>query len=234
MQMVASYMAMWPEDIPLHIYSDKVGTSTDRMIYHNLEHDPDYVDFVHRFDPKNGKQIFGSKIYARDANVAVKFCHKVFAVTDYPQLLNNRLGEADYWIWIDADVIWKKEIDENFLQQVCRRGYEAVYLGRRNWHHSECGFVAYPIVDGRNRTLDKLRFLYTSGLIFGLPEWHDSYIFDVVRRSLEMQGYQYYDLADEVNQSCSDIHVWPKTILGSYAEHNKGPVKKIEAYGEIM
>ena len=67
-----------------------------------------------------------------------------------------------------------------------------------------------------------------------LPEYHDSYIFDVVRKSLEMQGYRCKNLAKDVHQSCADINVYPKTILGQYSTHYKGPVAKMKQYGKLM
>jgi len=138
-------------------------------------------------------------------------------------------------------VVWTKKIDEKFLKAVCPGfSYQCSYLGRdrQSWgddrSHSECGFVAYNIITGSNKILDYMKFLYMSGLIFGLPEWHDSYVFDVVRNGIAASGYQCNDLAKDVHLSCGDINVYPKTILGEYSIHNKGPLAKIEAYGEIL
>jgi len=225
LKMVESFVSNWPKNIPLHVYGpvpEKVfgrqGSiiKSGRLVIHNLEDDIDYLEFIHKFDPRNGKRIFGSKIYEKDANVAIKFCHKVFAAADYPQVLNDRFGEVDYWIWIDADVVWTKKVDERFLLYVATPGYQCSYLGRTNWHHSECGFVAYDISSGSNKILDYMKFFYTSGLIFGLPEWHDSYVFDVVRNGMAASGYQCNDLAKDVHLSCGDINIYPKTILVIY------------------
>ncbi len=240
-QMLDSFYKCWPSDIPIHVYAPiALSTeSTERiklhsLKLHSLEDDIDYLEFIHKFDPRNGKRVYGSKIYEKDPNVAIKFCHKVFAAADYPQVLNDRQGEVDWWIWIDADVVWRKQIDARFLEVVCNPSFLCSYLGRQNWHHSECGFVSYNISSGSNKILDYMKFFYMSGLIFGLPEWHDSYVFDVVRNGIAASGYQCNDLSKDVQQSCSDINVWPKTILGEYAIHNKGPLAKIEAYGEIL
>lgn len=52
-----------------------------------------------------------------------------------------------------------------------------------------------------------------------LPEWNDSYIFDVIRKEFASEKIKNLSSGIEVN------NVWPKTILNKYMTHLKGPLK---------
>ena len=210
--------------IPLYVYSEDDLTLDDWVSFRRLGDDPDYVEFVgrHGRNPianglrvKNGKTI---KLYQFDA---VRFCHKVFAKTQPP--------DVDWWIWIDADVELTADLDKQFFDQTCPGGYIASYLGRTDWSHSECGFVAYNLRQGGREFLRRLRLMYVEGLVFGLNQWDDSFVWDVVRKSMESEDKWFKNLSEGKR----GLHVWPETILGEYSEHRKGVVAKKEIYGSI-
>jgi spore coat protein CotF len=52
-----------------------------------------------------------------------------------------------------------------------------------------------------------------------LPEWHDSYVFDVVRK--EFNSFKCNNLSENID----GLNVWENTILGEYMIHNKGNLK---------
>lgn len=157
-----------------------------------------------------------------------KFARKVYAVTDERLRVNK-----DWLIWIDADTVVNKVLQDNFINEVLDPAEDCccVYLGRKNWHHSECGFVAYNLNAGGARFLDEFENMYTSFDYLTLDEWHDSYVFDVVRKSMEEEGYKFYDLSmgkdlgSPKKNGNSALHIWPHTVLGKYLEHNKGALK---------
>ena len=66
--------------------------------------------------------------------------------------------------------------------------------------------------------------MYDGGDLFSEREWHDSYIFDVVRRKLEKESnIKNFDITSlglvELN---NDNHVFISSVLGKYMDHKKG------------
>ena len=68
--------------------------------------------------------------------------------------------------------------------------------------------------------------LTSSGEVFKLGEWHDSFVWDWLRKQADGQ-YIFKNLAEGIR----GMHPWPETILGKYLDHHKGPVAKKEFYG---
>lgn len=143
---------------------------------------------------------------------AGKFAKKVFAVTGEQE-------SSDWRIWIDADVVVDGPITEEFLQTVCPEDKVGSYLGRKDWHHSECGWVAYNMRYAKAFLRD-FREIYTSGEIYDHLEWHDSYIFD---RVMEKHGKSAWK---NLSEGVPGMHVWDETPLGSVMRHLKGPLRK--------
>lgn len=164
---------------------------------------------------KNGKGVFDYRLKM------TPFAMKVFSVCDW------RADPGDWRFWIDADVEFNKPPDERFFKAVCGDKTLISYLGRKDWDHSECGFVAYRVSHPVVRAfLDDFRRLYVSGDVFKFPQWHDSYVFDRVMDRFSAWKPFFTNLSDGVPGN----HVWPETILGEYMTHHKGPERKREAY----
>jgi len=214
----SSFYRFVPPNIPLHIYSEDEEVGKDLG--------PDYRDFERRY----GHLSFARP--SKDGPVRtyreefLKFSKKVFSVTDVFISPVNK----DWRIWIDADVEITKDLDGKFFEETCKPGYVASYLGRKAWSHSECGFVAYNLREGGLQFLRKFRRMYMDGLIFGLNEIHDSYIWDFVRLGMERTGHKFLNLSPDAE----GLDAWPHSILGEYAKHNKGPLAKQREYGEVV
>ncbi len=183
-------------DLPIFVYHENEEPDLVGPNYRNLFDDEELLCFLKNcLDDGNN--------YRYQAN---RFSRKVFAVTDKP--------EADCWIWIDADIEVFERIDEAFLERVCPQGYKGSYIGRMDWHHSECGWVSYR----DHSVLERFRKTYISGEVFALDEWHDSYVFDRIR------GDNWFNIAEGVE----GMHPWPDTPLGEVMIHHKGPEAKHE------
>lgn len=189
----ASFKRCWPESVRLYITTDRT-----------LASDPEFLRFEHEAPHDGADYRFN----------ALKFAHKVFTVTTPPE------EYADWWIWLDADTETLKPIDERFLKTACPEGYMGSYLGRKDWHHSECGWVAYSLREGAGKFLARFREVYTSGEIYEHLEWHDSYIFDRVREEFPEDAW--FNLSEGV----PGMHPWDSTILGEHMRHYKGPLRK--------
>ena len=68
--------------------------------------------------------------------------------------------------------------------------------------------------------LADLEAMYTQDLLFREREFHDSWLFDVVRRRAERRGALSYDIAEGVGMRT--LHVLINSRLGSFMDHLKG------------
>ena len=228
---VDSFHRYWPEDITLHVFTDGMDESPlmfGNSMWHPLEADPEHEDFVANH---SGPEFNDPHDYAKQS---VRFCHKVFAIT------SADLPQHGWRIWLDADIETIAHVTSAHLGEMLPDGKAISFLGRTGMMrpgqpmHSECGFVAYqmrskPAVE----LLDSMRWCYVSSSIFGLGDYmqHDSAVFDHYRELHVPENLQ-HDLS--YDQPERTMHPWPGTILGEIMEHNKGPVRKQQAYGAFQ
>ena len=87
--------------------------------------------------------------------------------------------------------------------------------------HSECGLVSYDLRDPATRSLlAGLERMYTEDLLFAEDEFHDSFLFDVVRERVEGSGALSHDIAEGVGRNAE--HVLINSWLGRFMDHLKG------------
>ena len=160
---------------------------------------------------------------------AVKFGMKVICMTHQLLAIPDIFPGTDWALWIDADVVYKRKLDKEFFDAVTFDQALVTYIGRTGWDHSECGFMAFRVAHPTVRHfLQRMNKIYTTGEVFRYPEWHDSYIFDVLRTG-EFSGWQW--AFKNIAEGIEDMHPWPHTILGKYMDHHKGPQAKQDFYG---
>ena len=195
----------------------------DRLTWHNLDHDLDRERFIE--DYGNDPDKVGTP---KDPNSqAIRFCHKVFALTDAVERV-----QTPWMIWCDADVLFHAEIEPE-LKYVCPEGTDLAYLGRQDMPYTECGFVAYRTASNLVKSLlDDMRHYYTSGEIFSRPrtDWHDSKCFDIARERSGVPAHRWHNMSENL----PGAHGWPKTLLNRFSIHQKGPRRKMQAYGAIV
>lgn len=207
-----TFLEYWPIEIAVFYEGQKPGIRDSRVFYYDLLEDDEFTEFQSEYGYFHGKDY---------RLMATKFSPKVFAKT------SPLRPKCDWWIWVDADVVTFKKIDERFFQETCPAGFTGSYLGRTTWHHSETGFVSYNLNLGGKEFLEDLRALYTTGAIFSHKEWHDAWLFDRVREQNENMWFR--NLSYEIKEN----HPWGATVLGEYTRHQKGPELKLREYGEI-
>ncbi len=169
---------------------------------------------------QSGKQLMRDYRYE-----AVRFSKKVFALTD-PSLSFN---DVDIRIWLDADVRFCSNLDSATLASYLNLDVVLNYLGRKNWDHSECGFVSYYVGGGASAEqpskqgalgrlfLQSFRKIYMEDSVFKLSQWHDSFVFDTLRIANEKIVSSHSISADAVGNN-----VWPQTWLSKFMYHDKG------------
>jgi hypothetical protein len=237
--MVRTFDELMPPECHLHVYLEwtddqrdneafnELISSSNRIHYHDLhELEPTLVWFKEHYGKfpharghvtRKGQQIYD---YRFDA---VRFANKVFAI--YHRFVTQ--PGPRYRVWIDGDVLVCQTPDPDFWDQIVGEGTYVSYLDRRPWY-SECGFVVYDSEHKYHRAfMQGWRELYTKGDLFKLPEWHDSFVFDIVRGGFEAEGYMTsLNLSPPPPPGQLWFHPFINGILGKYFDHLKGPRRK--------
>ena len=148
----------------------------------------------------------------------VRFSYKVYA---YTHALMTQ--EVDGLICIDADSVFHKPIDEEWIKKhIHRDDCMMSYLGRGN-HYSECGFLYFNLKHKDTIAYaNRMKSLYDTDGIYNLKEQHDSYIWDYVRKEFENRGTKNHNIGDG-----KPGHVQARSILGEVYDHTKG-IRKLQ------
>lgn len=224
--MIDTFEQYWPDSVDLYCYAENCTPKTTKPNVHVLDlhqQSPDLVEFKEKYRNipwANGMQMKETGLNFEANNFkwdAVRFSNKVFTVIDAV-----RNTTADWVIWLDADSKTHSPVTEQFLQQVCPENHFVSYLGRRAKYHSECGWVAYNVrhPDAAQFVTD-WRNLYMSGQLFDLKEFHDSFVFDVLRTQYQERGTPFYNLSPELPGK-GPGHPFIASQLGTVMDHMKG------------
>lgn len=224
-KMLESFLKHWPLDQKILVYTEEVNvdskiTQDARVEIHDLLKSKPLVDFKtrHADNPvANGiKPPATFKDFKYDA---VRFSHKVFAL--YDAVLNNPTSSV---IWLDADTITHSKIPQDFLTtNFPTNNYGVAYLGRTE-QYTECGWVVYHMTNPMMKDFwETFANYYIQDTIFKLKEWHDSYVFDVVRKEYENKGMINHNITPGFTRG----HPFINCVLGEYMDHMKGPRKKV-------
>lgn len=148
----------------------------------------------------------------------IRFSYKVYSV------IQAGLKEKyDILIWVDADSVFYKPLTLEFIKQnLFKENYMMTYLGRGE-HYSECGFLLWNLKHKDTQDYFKeMKNMYNNDLIYNEREYHDSYIWDLVRKKFELErGTMNIDIGDK-----QIGHVQARSILGTIYDHTKGPKRK--------
>jgi hypothetical protein len=232
--MVETFLDHWPHDVPLMLYHEGfvAPSAPGRIEAHDLnDTSPELVAFKarHRDNPRAigqwrphrrlrlGPLSVPLPWRVRKAGYrwdAVRFSHKSYAIFDAA-----RRTDADALIWIDADTRFFADVDVAELAAMMPPDSAVSCLRRPN--HTECGFVVYNLRHPETRRLlDEFEAMYSQDLLFAEYEYHDSYLFDVVRERAEARGAHTHDIAEGAGWQAS--HVLINSRLGRFMDHMKG------------
>mgnify|MGYP001409316140 FL=1 len=173
---------------------------------------PDLNEFVNR--NKHKQPYSDYKVKGKEfLTDGVRFSYKVYAYTH--AIMTE---DVDGLICIDADSVFHKKIDEEWIKKhIHRDDCMMTYLGRGN-HYSECGFLYFNLNHADTLAYaNRMKSLYDTDGIYNLKEQHDSYIWDYVRKEFENRGTRNFNIGDGKNG-----HVQARSILGPVYDHTKG------------
>ena len=238
-KMLHTFAKFWPEDVPLLVQLD------DELLYNVVCQmlrgpqdavacgwDEEHTAFVERNKDKDHPQDYRKQ--------AVRFCHKVFA-------LKRALGAVEmqkaaggddaprYLIWMDADVITTAPVTIEDLEACLPKEGDAVsYIGRKDWDHSECGWLAFDLENGGDKIIEAMCAVYVNDSVFGMEQWHDSWVFDrIVEQRVGSRtpicSANLNVIAEHITNLTPDAvgrDVWLATPMARFSIHHKGPVAK--------
>jgi len=201
----------WP--FPLKIYNE------DECMMKAI---PELKEFVER--NKDRQPYSDYKVKGKEfLTDGVRFSYKVYAYT-HALMTEN----VDGLICIDADSVFYKKIDEEWVKKHLHRDEcMMTYLGRGD-NYSECGFLYFNLNHADTLAYaNRMRSLYDTDGIYDLKEQHDSYIWDYVRKEFENRGTRNHNIGDG-----KPGHVQARSILGVVYDHTKGNRKLKGRSGE--
>lgn len=73
--------------------------------------------------------------------------------------------------------------------------------------------------------MDRWRDLYVTGGLFDLREYHDSFVFDVLRKDFTQRGIRFSNISPELPGK-GPGHPFIASELGLYMDHLKGSKRK--------
>ena len=212
----------WPFD--LYVYHEGWYPKQDNVFFRDIhETNPEVKEFIKRnrhrninsTDPNDHSKIIPGTNYRNDA---IRFCYKVFAKTHL--MLDC---DYDYVFWADADIVFKKPITEKEVIEKFLPNDVAISFIDRPTYYSECGFIGYNLKREVTKSfIYNLRRYYTKDLLYNEKEWHDSYVWDCVRKKY-LHGIKTHNLAPRIDKVGNP---WPNTFMSEYCDHLKGKTRK--------
>ncbi len=226
-RMVETFARFWPADVHLLVYTEGFECPLMRNV-RGLEFPQWFVEWkkrhalnpdAHGLDYRRNRP---GKPYdfRRDC---VKFAHKIAAITTAALY-----AEYDLMVWMDADTLTHRHVDETWLRSLMFDGQAEPYMAwlDRRRLYPECGFLLFNCRHRAHRPfMTALRDLYESDRVFDLSETHDSYVLQQLVRQWAAND-QMPEPVSLSGAAAASHHPFPLSELGSRLDHAKGPRKK--------
>jgi len=230
-RMLDSFAENWPKEIKLYAYAEDCTPSVtaENIIVRDLHSSsPELVAFKEKWkdvpkangdvsgDPRRSRRKDSGKGFKWDA---IRFAHKVYSIFHCAKNCDE-----DVVVWMDADMFCHSPITLERIHQLIPSGKDICFIGReRKW--PECGLYSIDVhTKGGKKFLEEFQRVYDdaeSG-IFQMEEWHDSFVFEMVRRKIRPV---------ELNWSAGLIkgegHPLINSPWGAYLDHLKGGRKAL-------
>jgi hypothetical protein len=233
-RMIQSFIQNWPTDITLYVYAEDctVKESAANVVVRDLHSTiPALVAFKERWknDPKAvGKLATGPADHkGKQPGIgfrwdAIRFSHKVYSVCHAALTC-----DADILFWMDADTVCHSPINHAFIDKMCPLNMGMGFLGRAN-KYTECGFYMLNLKNQITKTfLLEFKKIYDTGRLFTMKEWHDSWLFDVVREEIKKNNPNWQWINWSRGLITGEGHPLINTEWGAYLDHLKGARKDL-------
>lgn len=228
-RMIQTFLQNWPADVILHVYAEdcQVTETAPNLVVHDLHAaSPELVAFKNKWkdDPKANGWCADSTLKYPDKTQkigfkwdAIRFSHKVYAIFHCAKVC-----DADIMFWMDADTICHSPITVDQIIALSPVDKDLCFLGRKG-KFSECGLYSMNLRSKAVQVfLERFQWMYNDAEngIFKQDEWHDSFIFDVIRK---------HTVLNELDWSghliTGEGHPLINSAWGAYLDHLKGDRK---------
>ena len=225
-QMLEAVHKFWAEDLRLVCFYHDFDINkynpvvSNRIHFRNLNELEDLLDYRETFKTYNGN-IAGSYNWRMDA---IKWCHKVFALSEQAFDMAEESIKAGWMVWIDADTVTTKPFSAKDIKPYLNNKVSLVHLGRTSTDYSETSFVGFNLNrENALRFIADLRGAYMSGEVLGYREWHDGFIFERLLNIYKAHGTNVHNLTPNVK----DLDAFGVSPLSQWMIHFKGNKKNL-------
>ena len=225
--MLESVIQHWKNDLCLIAYhhdfpEDKIKELPQSPLieYRNLNDVEDMLNY--REAMKNHDGTMGGKTEYNWRLDAIKWCHKVYAMTDLSLEISEKEVKGGWLIWLDADTVTTKPLSEEKLLEFLNPKAEISHLGRTATDYSETSFIGFNLnFQAPHLLLADLRGCYDTHEVVSYREWHDGFIFERLLNMYTAHGMRVQNLTPNVK----GLNAFGVSPLADYMEHYKGNLK---------
>lgn len=227
---VDTFLRHWPVEVKLHVVSEDSVDLPDGVSFHALWDSKSARDFErrHRKQQRSHGKVrepnaagWTPKKVADGYNFrydAYRFAKKVFAIEQVARSLPG--GKL---FWIDADVVTFANVPVEALNRLLPDTCAISCLDRTPYH-SECGFVGYNLDHTATRKfITAFADIYASDKVFSLREWHDSWVFDWLRKDMNIPAYHIPHKSRSQPFINSELSQWLDHLKGSRKTAGRTP-----------
>lgn len=233
-QMLESFVRYWPAEVPLLVKLDtnlleddvkKILRPQDGLVCGWTK---EHGEFVERNKDKEHKDDYRKQ--------PIRFCHKVFALKfASDSSMQARAAKAEdaprYIIWMDADVITTSQVSfDDIAKCLPVEGDAVAYMGRKDWDHSECGWLAFDLQEDAQMIINEVYSFYNSDAIIKSEQQHDSWAFDCAM----FRGSAFNPKCTNLTLDKPGREIWQHSPMAKFSRHYKGPIAKQEFYQETQ
>lgn len=239
-RMIETFIKNWPQEVKLYVYTEncEVAESAPNLIVKDLHaSSPELVKFkeIWKSVPKANGDVSADPVRSKRKDAgkgfkwhAVRFAHKVYSIFACAKECGS-----DFLIWMDADTVCHSPITLEQLKKMIPNDKDLCYLGRKG-KYSECGLYSMNLKSQMTHNfISEFQRMYDNAEsgIFQLEEWHDSFVFDAVRKKFPFLtqldwAANLSDLRPSPGMSTGEGHPLINSEWGAWLDHLKGGRKK--------
>ena len=239
-RMIDTFCQNWPKEVKLYVYAEKCVPRIpdhDQVVLKDLDSVPELTMFKSRWKgvPKANGDVSADPVRSKRKDAgkgfkwhAIRFAHKVYAIFDCARNI-----DSDVLLWMDADTVCHSPITLDEIARFVPENTDLCYLGREG-KYSECGLYSMNLNSSEVQSfLKEFQRVYDDAEngIFLLDEWHDSFVFDDVRKRFSLKSVNWSeklgDLRPGLGNSKGEGHPLINSQWGAYLDHLKGDRKDL-------
>jgi len=195
---------------------------SNKITFKNLNDIPSMLKYREEMKVHDGTE--GKRMPYNWRLDAIKWCHKVYALTDFSFKLVEKGVQVGWVVWLDADIILNKPVSKKDFLGIIPLNSELVHLGRKDVDYSETSFMAFNL--NNTPPLDLLldmRGIYDSHEVLSYREWHDGFIFERLFNFYNAHGIKKHNLTPDVR----GLDAFNNSPLSQFFQHFKGNKKQL-------